>query len=154
MSATVLEAPAIALPRRELPRAVRRKRFLIAVADHSILIALAIMFLAPFVFILLTSVMSNEQALSANLWPQPFHWHNFVDVFTKAPLLRYYEHEDRFPQAPDFHTTRNVRSHTDAWQLKPRWSRLTGIAGALDQLETPPICLRSRDHQRHRILKC
>jgi multiple sugar transport system permease protein len=76
--------------RRQLPRAVRRRRFLIAVADHSILIALAIMFLAPFAFIALTSVMSNEQALSSNLWPHPFHWHNFVHVFSSAPLLRYY----------------------------------------------------------------
>jgi multiple sugar transport system permease protein len=76
--------------RRQLPRAVRRRRFLIAVADHSILIALAIMFLAPFAFIALTSVMSNEQALSSNLWPHPFRWHNFVHVFSSAPLLRYY----------------------------------------------------------------
>ena len=89
MSATVLEAPAIALPRRELPRAVRRKRFLIAVADHSLLIAAAIAFLAPFVFITLTALMTNDQALSARLWPHPFAWHNFVDVFTKAPFWRW-----------------------------------------------------------------
>ncbi|HEY7632058.1 MAG TPA: carbohydrate ABC transporter permease [Thermoleophilaceae bacterium] len=76
--------------RRQAPRSVRRRRFLIAVADHSILIALAIMFLAPFVFITLTAVMSNDQALSSKLWPQPFEWHNFVDVWSKAPLLRYY----------------------------------------------------------------
>ena len=76
--------------RRQVPRSVRRRRFLVAVADHSILIALAIMFLAPFVFIALTAVMSDEQALSSNIWPHPFEWHNFVKVFSSAPLLRYY----------------------------------------------------------------
>ncbi|TML03914.1 MAG: carbohydrate ABC transporter permease [Actinobacteria bacterium] len=88
MSATVLEAPAIALPRRELPRAVRRKRFLIAVADHSLLIAAAIMFLAPLLFIVLTSFMTNDQALSSKIWPSPFQW-NFGRAFSEAPLWRY-----------------------------------------------------------------
>jgi multiple sugar transport system permease protein len=31
--------------------------------------------------------MSNDQALSARLWPHPFHWSNFADVFTKAPFM-------------------------------------------------------------------
>ena len=57
-------APATALVRRRPPRAVRRKRALIAIADHSILIALAIMFLAPFVFMVLTALMTDDQTLS------------------------------------------------------------------------------------------
>ena len=65
-------APAVALERRKPPAAVRRRRFLIAVADHSLLIAMSIMFLAPFVFIVLTSLMTNDQALSPKLWPSPF----------------------------------------------------------------------------------
>ncbi len=81
-------APALA--RRRPPASVRRRRFLVAVADHSVLIALSIMFLAPFVFITLTAVMSDSQALSANLWPHPFRWHNFVRVWSSAPLFRYY----------------------------------------------------------------
>jgi multiple sugar transport system permease protein len=68
---------------------VRRKRFLVAVANHSILIVVAIAFLAPFVFILLTSVMTTNQALSADLWPHPFRLRNFMDVFSKAPLARW-----------------------------------------------------------------
>ena len=75
--------------RRTVPRAVRRKRFLIAVADHAVLIGLAIAFLAPFLFIVLTALMTNDQALSSRLWPQPFHFSNFRDVFDRAPLLRY-----------------------------------------------------------------
>jgi multiple sugar transport system permease protein len=75
--------------RRRVPAAYRRKRFLLAVAQHSLLIAAAIAFLAPFVFILLTSLMTTNQALSSHLWPHPFRPANFVDVFTKAPLMRW-----------------------------------------------------------------
>jgi len=80
---------AAALPRRKAPVAVRRRRFLVAVAQHSLLIAAAIAFLAPFVFITLTALMTNDQALSSHLWPHPFRWSNFADVFTKAPLWRW-----------------------------------------------------------------
>jgi len=80
-------ATAPELVRRKPPRQVRRRRFLVAVANHSILIAAGIMFLLPFIFITLTALMSNDQALSARLWPHPFEWRNFVDVFTKAPFF-------------------------------------------------------------------
>jgi multiple sugar transport system permease protein len=77
------------LARRKPPANVRRRRFLLVVADHSLLIAAAIMFLAPFIFITLTALMTNEQALSPKLWPEPFRWSNFVDVFRTAPIWRY-----------------------------------------------------------------
>jgi multiple sugar transport system permease protein len=82
----VATAPVV---RRRAPAAVRRKRFLLAVANHSVLIAAAIAFLAPFVFITLTALMTNEQALSSHLWPHPFAWRNFVDVFHRAPIGRW-----------------------------------------------------------------
>jgi multiple sugar transport system permease protein len=85
---TTAAAPS-ALVRRRPPAAVRRQRFLLAVASHSVLIAGAAAFLAPIVFIALTSLMTSNQALSANLWPHPFRFQNFVDVFTKAPLWRW-----------------------------------------------------------------
>jgi multiple sugar transport system permease protein len=75
--------------RRKPPVGVRRKRLLLAVANHSLLIAAAIIFLAPFLFIVLTAFMTNAQALSPDLWPHPFRWHNFIDVFHKIPLWRY-----------------------------------------------------------------
>ncbi len=75
--------------RRRPPVAIRRKRFLTAVATHSLLIAAAVIFLLPFIFIVLTSLMTSHQALSSRLWPEPFAWHNYVDVFSKAPMLRY-----------------------------------------------------------------
>jgi multiple sugar transport system permease protein len=67
----------------------RRRRLLMAVAEHSLLIALGICFLAPFVFIVLTSMMTNHQALSSNLWPSPFVPENFIKVFEEAPIARY-----------------------------------------------------------------
>jgi len=86
-------APARAAPatfvRRRPPVAVRRKRLLMGVATHSLLIVAAIVFLLPFVFIMLTSLMSSQQALSPRLWPEPFAWHNYIDVFSKAPMWRY-----------------------------------------------------------------
>ncbi len=93
MSTEAAPARASAAPatfvRRRPPVAVRRKRFLVGVATHSLLIVAAIVFLLPFVFILLTSLMTSHQALSPRLWPQPFAWHNYIDVFSKAPLWRY-----------------------------------------------------------------
>jgi multiple sugar transport system permease protein len=85
--AAPLEPPAIA--RRRPPTPVRRRRVLVAVANHSILIAASIAFLAPIVFITLTALMTSNQALSAHLWPHPFRWSNFVDVFRQAPLWRW-----------------------------------------------------------------
>ncbi len=67
----------------------RRRRLLVAIADHSLLIATAVIFLLPVVFILLTSLMTNEQALSPRLWPDPFQWGNYTQVFDSAPLLRW-----------------------------------------------------------------
>jgi multiple sugar transport system permease protein len=83
----VAAAPAPA--RREVPRSVRRKRFLVAVADHSLLIAAAIAFVFPILFMVLTSLMTSDQALSTKLWPEPFQWSNYSEVFDKAPMLRY-----------------------------------------------------------------
>ena len=78
-----------AFARRARPRSARRQRLLIAVADHCVLIALAIAFLAPLAFIVLTSLMTDRQALSPNLWPHPFRLRNYTDVFSAVPLLRY-----------------------------------------------------------------
>ena len=85
-AAPVTVAPA---ERRRPPAAIRRQRLLVAIADHSILIVAAIAFLAPVVFIGLTSLMTTDQALSAKLWPSPFRWHNYVDVFSSAPIWRW-----------------------------------------------------------------
>ena len=56
---------------------VRRRRLLVAVGRHSLLIAGAAIFLMPFVFIILTSLMTTDQALSDSLWPDPFQPSNY-----------------------------------------------------------------------------
>ena len=78
-----------AVAMRRAPADVRRRRFLLAVAEHSLLIAVAAAFVLPVVFVLLTSLMTNRQALSTNLWPSPFEWSNYADVFSKSPLWRW-----------------------------------------------------------------
>ena len=50
----------------------KRRRLLVAIGRHSLLIAGAVIFLMPFVFIILTSLMTTDQALSDSLWPDPF----------------------------------------------------------------------------------
>jgi len=91
VSTTTPALPVAATPpaRRVVPRAVRRRRFLIGVAEHSLLIATAVAFIAPLIFIALTSLMTTDQALSPRIWPEPFRWSNYTDVFDQAPMLRY-----------------------------------------------------------------
>lgn len=91
---TTLTAPAatdgvrVEQDRRDNRRARRRRR-LGWVADHAVGICLAIVFLSPFVFIFLQSMMTSTQALTGDLWPRSWHPENYVDVFTKAPMLTY-----------------------------------------------------------------
>ena len=88
MSTASVPVATATLVRRKPPWAVRRRRFLVGVANHSLLIATAVIFLTPFAFIVLTSLMTNDQALSSHLWPSPFRWRNYVDVFHEAPIWR------------------------------------------------------------------
>lgn len=68
---------------------MRKESWLIWVARHSLAIAVAIIFIAPFVFVVLTSFMTSSQALTSNLWPTSWHPENFVDIFTKLPMFDY-----------------------------------------------------------------
>ena len=77
------------ISRRVIPPEVRRRRFLMSVANHSIAIGLAVIFITPFIFILLTAVMTPEQALSSRVWPSPFVWSNFAKVLNFVPFSRY-----------------------------------------------------------------
>jgi multiple sugar transport system permease protein len=90
---TTLTAPAPAAPEVQhdlrLNRRAKRRKRLGWIADHAVGVALAIVFLAPFVFILLQSLMTSTQALTGDLWPQTWHPENYVEVFTKAPMLLY-----------------------------------------------------------------
>jgi multiple sugar transport system permease protein len=89
MAATATAPPAVAAPRSKRPRRTRRE-WLMIVAEHSVLIALAIIFILPIVFILLTSLMTNQQALSTDLWPHPFQFSNYIQVFRDEPVGKYF----------------------------------------------------------------
>jgi len=78
---------AVALRRANGKR--RRNNALIFVAEHSVAIALSIMFLAPIGFLLLTSFMSNDQQLTADMWPRTWHPENYANVFERTPLPSY-----------------------------------------------------------------
>src|SRR3954452_435442 len=63
------------------PSTYRRRQLLQWVALHSFAVALGLLFVLPFVFLVLTAVMSDQQSLTRDLWPHPFAWHNLVDVW-------------------------------------------------------------------------
>src|SRR6184192_1490887 len=64
-----------------------RQRTLTWVATHAIAIAVALIFVLPLVFVLLTAVMSDNQALTSDLWPKHWQWSNFRAVFDDAPMF-------------------------------------------------------------------
>jgi multiple sugar transport system permease protein len=82
-------APAFSRPFRSVPPDVRRRRFLMSVAKHGVAIFFVVVFLTPFVFVLLTAMMTQQQALSPRLWPNPFQWSNFSQVFKLVPFALY-----------------------------------------------------------------
>ncbi|MCI3930755.1 carbohydrate ABC transporter permease [Streptomyces sp. AN091965] len=96
MTSTTLSAPAsskAAAPagRRDPAAArARRKRILHWIAVHSVAIAVALLFLLPFVFVFLTSVMSDSQAMSGDLWPSSWHWENYKTVFETDGFLTWW----------------------------------------------------------------
>ena len=92
MSATTAPgAPAAAgaARRRPVPPQIRRRRLLLSVANHALASAVSLAFLLPCVVILATSLMTNQQALSPNIWPDPFVWSNYKTVFEAFPFVRY-----------------------------------------------------------------
>jgi multiple sugar transport system permease protein len=71
------------------PRPPRRLSFE-WVAVHVVGISLALLFLLPFVFMALTSVMSDEQTLTRDLWPNTWEWHNLADVWRTPGFLTWW----------------------------------------------------------------
>lgn len=58
---------------------------------HAVGLGLAIVFVLPFVFLLLTSVMSSDQALTTDLWPRTWHWENYAQVFRTDGFLTWWK---------------------------------------------------------------
>src|SRR5919199_593709 len=48
---------------------------------HALAVAAALFFVLPFVFVALTAVMSDQQTLTRDLWPDEWEWRNLADVW-------------------------------------------------------------------------
>ncbi|MFD8600112.1 carbohydrate ABC transporter permease [Kitasatospora sp. NPDC059646] len=71
-------------------RTARRRAALHWVAVHALAIAAALFFLLPFVFVFLTSVMTDHQALTSDLWPHHWQWSNFAKVWNTPGFLTWW----------------------------------------------------------------
>lgn len=71
-------------------RRIGKSKMLERIGRHSLLIAILIIFLGPLLFIVATSLMTSAQSLTPSVIPRPFEWSNFKDVFSAAPLGRYF----------------------------------------------------------------
>lgn len=65
----------------------RPRRWLAWVAEHVVLVVLAVLFVAPIVIVLLTSFMTSGQTLTSSIWPDPWDPGNYVRAITRVPLL-------------------------------------------------------------------
>ncbi|WP_433016256.1 carbohydrate ABC transporter permease [Kribbella sp. CA-294648] len=72
-------------------RDARRTRFLNWVAVHTLAIAAALFFVLPFVFVALTALMSDQQALTRDLWPDSWHWENLRTVWETPGFLTWWK---------------------------------------------------------------
>ncbi|MFD9359473.1 carbohydrate ABC transporter permease [Streptomyces sp. NPDC060031] len=71
-------------------RTARRKDALHWIAVHSLGIAAALFFVLPFLFLFLTSVMSDQQALTRDLWPHTWQWGNYAKVWNTPGFLTWW----------------------------------------------------------------
>ena len=62
---------------------------LVSIADHSLLIVARGRVPRPRRLHRPDIADDDDQALSAQLWPSPFAWHNYVEVFSSAPIWRW-----------------------------------------------------------------
>jgi multiple sugar transport system permease protein len=50
-------------------------------AVHAFAVAATLFFVLPFAFVALTALMTDQQSLTRDLWPDPFRWQNLLDVW-------------------------------------------------------------------------
>ncbi|MFD8980819.1 carbohydrate ABC transporter permease [Streptomyces sp. NPDC059564] len=60
------------------------------IAVHSLGVAAALFFVLPFVFLFLTSLMSDQQALTRDLWPRTWEWDNYAKVWNTPGFLTWW----------------------------------------------------------------
>ncbi|MGV9272071.1 carbohydrate ABC transporter permease [Streptomyces griseosporeus] len=86
----LLDTPARALTPAPEAKAARRRNALHWIAVHSLGVAAALFFTLPFVFVFLTSLMSDSQALSRDLIPHTWEWDNYRKVFDTPGFLTWW----------------------------------------------------------------
>jgi multiple sugar transport system permease protein len=89
--AQVLDKPVeLTAPTAE-ERTARRQEVLEWIAVHSLGVAVALFFTLPFLFVFLTSLMSDSQALSRDLIPHTWEWDNYRKVFDTPGFLTWWK---------------------------------------------------------------
>ena len=66
-------------------------RFVTWVGVHALAVAAALFFVLPFVFVALTALMSDQQALTRSLWPDQWHWENLRTVWEAPGFLTWWK---------------------------------------------------------------
>ncbi|WP_328871430.1 carbohydrate ABC transporter permease [Streptomyces sp. NBC_00287] len=86
----VLEKPVQLTPDSESERIARRRSLLEWIAVHALGVAVALFFTLPFVFVVLTSLMTDQQALTRDLVPDTWQWDNYRRVFDTPGFLTWW----------------------------------------------------------------
>ncbi|MDQ1029218.1 multiple sugar transport system permease protein [Streptomyces umbrinus] len=89
----VLDKPVelVAPPVTPAERTARRKALLEWIAVHALGVAAALFFVLPFVFVVLTSLMSDNQTLTRDLIPHTWEWGNYAKVFDTPGFLTWWK---------------------------------------------------------------
>jgi multiple sugar transport system permease protein len=77
----------------------RRRRVLEWVGVHAVAVAAALFFVLPFVFLFLTSVMTDSQALSTSYWPSHWVWSNYRAIFHLPGFLTWWQNRIEYAVA-------------------------------------------------------
>lgn len=83
-------APATPTKATPASRAARRRAVLHWIAVHALGVAAALFFVLPFVFLFLTSLMSDQQALTRDLTPDTWEWGNYARVWNTPGFLTWW----------------------------------------------------------------
>ncbi|MFI9769378.1 carbohydrate ABC transporter permease [Streptomyces sp. NPDC052415] len=86
----VRERPVRLEPPGEAARTARRRSLLEWIAVHALGVAAALFFTLPFVFVVLTSLMSDQQALTRDLVPDTWQWDNYRRVLDTPGFLTWW----------------------------------------------------------------
>ncbi|GHA63705.1 sugar ABC transporter permease [Streptomyces tauricus] len=84
------ESGAPGAPVTPAERTARRKALLEWIAVHALGVAAALFFVLPFVFVVLTSLMSDDQTLTRDLVPDTWEWGNYAKVFDTPGFLTWW----------------------------------------------------------------